>query len=90
MPLRWLILILAALLVAMMTVVVLRAETSRLHYGLSQLDQRAEVLRQELREKELELARLRNPAVIRAKLAEWWLQNDSGKARTSGGWPGRP
>jgi uncharacterized membrane protein len=70
MPLRTLILLLAIILVAMMTVVLLRAETTRRHYELSQLDRRAEVLRQELAEKELELERLRNPALIRAKLAE--------------------
>ena len=70
MPLRSLILLLAMVLVAMMTIVLLRAETTRLHYGLSQLDRRAGVLRQELAEKELELERLRNPALIRAKLAE--------------------
>ncbi|MBU0617922.1 MAG: hypothetical protein KKI02_09415 [Planctomycetes bacterium] len=70
MPLRSLILLLAMVLVAMMTIVLLRAETTRLHYELSQLDPRAGVLRQELAEKELELERLRNPALIRAKLAE--------------------
>jgi hypothetical protein len=80
MPLRGLLLALATVLVAMMAVVLLRAETARLHYAVSQLDRRAAVLRQELREKELELARLRNPAVIRAKLAEWRLRQDSGEA----------
>ena len=80
MPLRWLILVLAMVLLAMMAVVLLRAETTRLHYELSQFDRRAEVLRQELREKELELARLRNPALIRAKLDELRL----GGARTLG------
>ena len=73
MPLKWLILILAAILAAMMTIVMLRAETARLHYELSQYDRQARVLRQELREQELELARLRNPALIRGKLAEMRL-----------------
>jgi len=89
MPLRWLILVLVTVLVAMMVVVFLRAEKARLHYELSQLDQRAQVLCQELRERELELARLRNPAVIRARLAEWRLRNGSGEV-TPGPWPGRP
>jgi hypothetical protein len=70
MPLRALIVLLAMVLVAMMSVVLLRAETTRLHYELSQLDRRERILRQELAEKELELERLRNPALIRAKLAE--------------------
>ena len=64
------IVLLAMVLVAMMSVVLLRAETTRLHYELSQLDRRERILRQELAEKELELERLRNPALIRAKLAE--------------------
>ncbi len=89
MALRGLMLVLATALVAMMAVVLLRAETARLHYALSQVDQRAAVLRQELREKELELARLRNPAVIRAKLAEWRLLQDSSDAKVTGWRPDR-
>ncbi len=73
MPLRWLILILALVLVAMMSVVLVRAETIRLHYQLSQLDSRADVLRQEIVEKQLELERLRNPKLIRARLTQWRL-----------------
>ena len=68
MPLRRIIIILAGAAATMLAVAVLRAETARLHYALSQLDRRAAALRQELREKELELARLRNPARIRALL----------------------
>jgi sensor domain CHASE-containing protein len=81
MPLRWLILILAVVLVAMMAVVVLRAETTRLNYELSQFDRRAEILQLELMEKELELERLRNPALIRTKLAELRLTGQNGEAR---------
>ena len=73
MPLRWLTLILALILMAMMSVVITRAEITRLNYEISQLDRRAEILRMEIAEKELELERLRNPAVIRARLAEWRL-----------------
>lgn len=83
MPLRWLILMLGIALVAMMTVVLLRAETTRLNYELSQLDRRAEILRLELTEKELELERLRNPAVIRARLAELRLAEQADEARDS-------
>lgn len=82
MPLKWLIPVLATAITAMMAIVLLRAETTRLHYQLSQLDRRAAVLRQELREKELELARLRNPAVIRAKLAEFRLHEGSADSRS--------
>ena len=78
MSLKWLIPVLVAALVGMMAVVLLRAEVTRRHYELSQLDRQADVLRQELREKQLELARLRSPAVIRAKLAALRLREDSG------------
>lgn len=73
MPVRWLILMLALVLAAMMCIVITRTEITRLHYELSRLDQRSEILRMEIAEKELELERLRNPAVIRARLAEWRL-----------------
>lgn len=64
--LRTLVLLVGGLL-AMLAVVILRAETTRLAYEVSQCEQRAEVCRQQLREAELELARLRNPMVIRDK-----------------------
>ena len=88
MPLRWLILVLVVVLVALLAVVLLRAETTRLHYELSQFDRRVAVLRLELIEKELELERLRNPALIRAKLAELRLAGPADETRTSGRGPG--
>jgi sensor domain CHASE-containing protein len=90
MPLRWLILVLVVVLVALLAVVVLRAETTRLHYELSQFDRREAVLRLELNEKELELERLRNPALIRAKLAELRLGGQADEMDTSGRRPGIP
>lgn len=60
--------LLTGALAVMLTVVVLRAETTRLHFELVRLERRAATLRQELREKELELARLRNPARIRDRV----------------------
>jgi len=71
MPVRWLILILALFLAAMMCVVMLRAETAGLHYELSRFDRRMEILRREIIEMELELERLRNPTLIRDRLDEW-------------------
>jgi sensor domain CHASE-containing protein len=85
MPLRWLILVLAAVITTMMAVVLLRAEATALHYNLSRLDRQAQVLRQELREQELELARLRNPARIRAKLAELRLRDGALSGEISAG-----
>lgn len=89
-PLKWVALILATTFTAAMAVVILRAEAARVNYELSRLDQRARVLQQELREKELELARLDSPAVIRAKLAELRLQQVSGQARTPSTPPPNP
>jgi hypothetical protein len=57
-------------LLLMLTVVILRAETTRLHYEVSQCERRADECRQRLREGELELARLRNPMVIRQKVKD--------------------
>lgn len=62
------IVVLIAALVVMLTVVILRAETTRLHYAISQQERRAAELRQSLRTAELELARLRNPILIRKKV----------------------
>ena len=70
MTLRRLVLVLGAGLVALMSVVLLRADATRLHFLRSELQRDAGILRQELREKELELARLRNPSLIRARLSE--------------------
>lgn len=68
-----LIITLAAALFTLLTVAVLRAETTRLHYELSDLDYRADVLVLEIREKELELARLRSPARIRVRAEDMRL-----------------
>jgi hypothetical protein len=61
----------------MLVVVVLRAESTRLHNELSNLDHQASLLWQQLREEELELARLRNPALIRARAAEMRLGGET-------------
>jgi hypothetical protein len=66
--LRALIVVLASVLAGMMAVVMVRAQATSLHYRLSRLDRKTAALEQELREKELELARLHNPALIHAKL----------------------
>ena len=90
MPLRSLVLLLATVLAAVIAVVALRGETTRLHYQLSKLDRRAEVLRQELREKELELVRLRNPSLIRRKLDELRAPAEAVQVKTPGERPERP
>lgn len=57
-------------LAIVLAVVILRAETTRLHYEVSQREREAEELRLALRECELQLARERNPMVIRQRVAE--------------------
>lgn len=68
--LRRIIAVLGAALAVMLGVIRLRAEATRLNYELSEQERRAAVLLDELREQGLELARLRNPAMIRARLVE--------------------
>jgi Mg2+/citrate symporter len=64
------ILVLGLALVIMLAVVLLRAETARLHYDISQREQEARALKQKLRAAEVELARLRNPVLLRARVAD--------------------
>lgn len=64
--LRMIILLLGGL-AAMLAVVALRAETTRLHYEISQCERQAETLRQRLRAAEIKVAQLRSPMLIRAR-----------------------
>lgn len=59
--------VLAIALAVLLGVVALRAETTRLQYLTSKLDQEAEQALEQLRQHELELARLRNPMIIRER-----------------------
>lgn len=53
----------------LLVVVILRGETARIHYDMSQLDQDADVLRLQMRENELEIVRLRDPDRIAERAA---------------------
>ncbi len=57
-------------LLLLLVVVIQRAETTRLHYEIARCERTADELRQELRESELELARLRNPTRIRQRMEQ--------------------
>lgn len=57
--------VLVAAAIVLLAVVMIRAETTRLHYSLSRLDARADELRQQIRDRAVELQRLRDPARIR-------------------------
>lgn len=62
--------VLSGFLAVALSVVILRAEATRMQFGTSRLDREAEDLINQVHERELELARLRNPAMIRARLAD--------------------
>lgn len=64
------IVVLVGGLALLLVVVVLRAETTRLHFELSKCESRADEIRQELTYAELELARLRNPGRIRQQIQD--------------------
>ncbi len=57
-------------LLLLLVVVIQRAETTRLHYEIARCERSADELRQQLREAELELARLRNPRRIRQSMEQ--------------------
>lgn len=71
------VVVLLSTLMVLMSVVMLRTETVRLHYELSLEDREALALWEALREGQLELARLRNPMVIRHRVADALLRIDS-------------
>lgn len=61
---RTIVLATAGTLLLLVTIM-LRAEAARLHYRTSQADSASAITRQQIREADLELQRLRNPKAIR-------------------------
>ena len=72
------IVVLLGTVIVMLTAVVLRAETARLNHEISGLDREELRLREEARGFEIELARLRNPMLMRQRVAENRLQQADG------------
>jgi cell division protein FtsL len=68
MTLLRIIVVLVSALLLLIAVVIQRADTTRLHNEISRCEREADDLRLELREAELELARLRNPDRIRQRM----------------------
>ncbi len=60
-------------LTLMLGVVILRADTTRLHYLTSQHDAHVQRLREQIQRAELELQRLKNPMLIRHRAGEMRL-----------------
>jgi hypothetical protein len=68
-------------LAIMLAVVILRAETTRLHYVISEIDRREDALRQELRKEQLALERARNPAALLERVSRLRLAEPEGETR---------
>ena len=64
------IVVLVGGLALLLLVVILRAETTRLHYAIARCERNADDIRQQVVEAELELARLRNPTRIRQRMEQ--------------------
>jgi hypothetical protein len=60
--------VLAAGLAVLLTVVGLRAEAARLNFEIAALERQADALLLDIRERELELARLSNPMTVRERV----------------------
>lgn len=61
--------VLVSLTALLLVVVILRGETARVHYDMSELDRNADVLRLQMRENELEIVRLRDPDRVAERAA---------------------
>ena len=81
MTLRRMIALFVGALVVMLAVVVLRAETTRVHYEISKLDQRSDALRLELLWERSALQRARNPANLLERVKDMRLMETEGEAR---------
>ena len=83
---RMICLFLGALII-MLAVVILRAETTRLHHGISQLDRRDDVLRQKIRVEQIALHRERSPAELLERVRQMAAQPNAdfqrSRARTT-------
>ncbi|MFO0839676.1 MAG: hypothetical protein U1D55_14260 [Phycisphaerae bacterium] len=74
MSLARLVIVLGLALAVLLATVTLRAESVRLHREVAEMERRAQVRVREIREQELELARLRNPAVIYERILDLKLE----------------
>ena len=64
------IVVLVGGLALLLLVVILRAETTRLHHAIARCERDADDIRQQVVEAELEMARLRNPTRIRQRMEQ--------------------
>ncbi|MBI5863793.1 MAG: hypothetical protein HZB38_04660 [Planctomycetes bacterium] len=80
MSIQRLVLVLVSTMAVMLTVVVLRSERTRLQFKASEYDRETDSVLQELRERELELARLSNPLLIRERLSQMRLEEPEKQA----------
>ncbi len=90
MSLTRIIVLLTGAAAVLLTVVALRAETTRIHNRIGRIDLETEVLALELRQKELELARLQNPMLIRARVGLLHAPDASERGPGQGSPAGKP
>ncbi len=64
-------------LLILMAVVILRVETARVEHEISLLDYAGDDLKHEIKQLDQQLARLRNPALIRAHVTEMQLRRQA-------------
>ncbi|TWT40365.1 hypothetical protein RAS1_40730 [Phycisphaerae bacterium RAS1] len=74
------IVILGGALCILLAAVILRAETTRMQYETSLIEQKIDAARQELQQREMELARWRNPAHIRERVQEMRMADSAEEA----------
>ncbi len=65
-----LILVMLSALGVMLTLVILRTETVRFQYKTAKAERECDSLEQDIRERELELARIGNPVALRERLID--------------------
>jgi hypothetical protein len=80
MTLTRIIVLVVGVLAVMLAVVILRAETTRIHYQVSNLERRDDVLRQQLLRERLALQRARSPVALLNRVEEARLSEPDGDA----------
>lgn len=90
MTVRRMIVLFAGALAVMAAVVILRAETTRVHHEISDLERRGDVLARKVRREQLALQRARAPAALLERVKEIRLAEPPGKGNPQPGNTTRP
>ncbi|MGD8453110.1 MAG: hypothetical protein PVJ57_14930 [Phycisphaerae bacterium] len=90
MTVRRMMILFAGALAVMATIVILRAETTRVHYEISELERRGDVLARKVKHEQLALQRALAPAALMERVKEIRLAEPPGEADRPRGrtnWP---